>query len=138
MRVMWFNFCRLLFLLFYEKNCFSRGVIRLRNLLRASMSAADKWKKLPFLLLWEYILIILLLLDLFIRKKPSNPFILVDVAGLYGTGLSQIHVSKRLKVSRCGLENGIKKFKELGRYHDLKRSEYLKRISGRDVDNLGR
>ena len=55
-------------------------------------------------------------------KKPSDPFIRAQAVALYTAGHNRIEISKQLKVSPCCIQNAIKKYKDLGRYDDLKRS----------------
>lgn len=51
---------------------------------------------------------------------------------------NQIEISKQLKISRCSVQNAIKKYKDLGRYDDLKRSGRPKKMNGQNIRHLKR
>ena len=70
------------------------------------------------------------------RKKPSDTFIRAQAVALHQVGLNEVEISKQLKVSRCCIQNAIKKFKTLGQYDDLKRSGCPKKILDRDICHL--
>lgn len=71
-------------------------------------------------------------------KKPSDPHIRAQAVALHDAGLNQVQISKQLKVSRCCVQNAIKKFKQLGIYKDLKHTGRPKKINGRDLRHLKR
>ena len=54
------------------------------------------------------------------RKKSIHPYVWAQVVALHDAALNQIQISKQLKVSRCCVENSITKYKQLGRFDDLK------------------
>ena len=64
-------------------------------------------------------------------KKPVHPNIRAQAAVLHDTGLNPVQISKQLKVSRCCVQNAIKKYKKLRRFDDLQRTERPKKLSGR-------
>ena len=39
---------------------------------------------------------------------------------IHGADLNQLQISNRLKLSRCCVQNAIKKYKQLDRFDDLK------------------
>ena len=57
---------------------------------------------------------------------------------LFDAGLTQVQISKQLKISRDYVQNAIKKFKETGQYNDLKRTGRPKKIPDRSVRHLKR
>lgn len=71
-------------------------------------------------------------------KKASNPFIRAQVVALQKAGLNQVQISQQLKISRCCVQNAIKKFKVLGRFDDLKRSGRPKKLTNRGLRHLKR
>ena len=47
-------------------------------------------------------------------KKSIHPYVRAQLVALHDDGLNQVQVSKQLKVSRCCVQNVIKKDKQLG------------------------
>ena len=69
------------------------------------------------------------LLDYFLllmRKKSIHPYVRAHVVALHDAGLNQVQISKHLKVSRCIVQNAIKKCKQQGRFDVLKHTGCLK------------
>jgi transposase len=71
-------------------------------------------------------------------KKPVDSIVRAQVVALSDAGLSQVQISKQLKVSRHCVQNAIKKYKETGKYDDLKRTGRPKKIPDRAVRHLKR
>ena len=71
-------------------------------------------------------------------KKAVSPFVRAQVVALFDAGFNQIQISKQLKVSRCCVQNAIKRFRDQGTYNDLKRSGRPRKIFGRDLRHLKR
>jgi transposase len=57
---------------------------------------------------------------------------------LHGAGFHQVDISKELRISRCCVQNVIKKYKKFGLYDDLKRSGRPKKVTDRDLRHLKR
>ena len=55
---------------------------------------------------------------------------------LHDAGLNQLQISKQPKVSRYWVQNAIKKYKQLNRFDNLKRSGHRKKLSGREIHHL--
>ena len=55
---------------------------------------------------------------------------------LHDAALNQVQISKQLKLSRCCVQNGIKKDKQLGRFDDLKHTRRPKKLSDREIRHL--
>lgn len=71
-------------------------------------------------------------------KKPSDPLVRAQAVALRNAGFNQVQISQQLKVSRCCVQNAIKKFKKFGVYKDLKHTKRPKKINGRDIRHLKR
>jgi transposase len=69
-------------------------------------------------------------------KKSIHPTVRAQVVALDGAGLNQVEISNQLKISRCCVQNAIKKYKKLRRYDDLKHTGRPKKISDREVRHL--
>ena len=74
----------------------------------------------------------------FMGKTAVSPFVRAQVVALFDAGFNQVQISKQLKVSRCCVQNAIKKFRDQGIYNDLKRSERPRKVFGRDLRHLKR
>ena len=74
----------------------------------------------------------------FMGKKPSDPFIRAQAVALDQAGMNQVQISKQLKVSRCCVQNAIKKFKTAHHYNDSKRSGRPSKVNTRAVRHLKR
>jgi transposase len=61
-----------------------------------------------------------------------------QTVALHEAGLSQLEISKQLGISRCRVQNAIRKFKETGPYDENKRSRRIRKINGRDIRHLKR
>ena len=66
-------------------------------------------------------------------KKPVDQLVRAQVVALHDAGFNQVQISKQLKISGCCVQNAIKKYKELDRYDDRKRSGRPKKILNRDI-----
>ncbi|CAF3398923.1 unnamed protein product [Rotaria socialis] len=71
-------------------------------------------------------------------KKSIDPYVRAQVVALHDAGLNQVDISKQLIVSRCCVQNAIKKYKQLGRFDDLKHTGRPKKLSGREIRHLKR
>ena len=71
-------------------------------------------------------------------KKRVHPNIRDQAAVLHDAGLNQVQISKQLKVSRCCVQNAIKKYKKLRRFDDLRHTGRPKKLSGREIRHLKR
>ena len=71
-------------------------------------------------------------------RKRSDPYIRAQAVALYNAGYNQVDISKQLTVSRCCVQNAIKKYKKFGRYDDSKRSGRPKKIDERSIRHLKR
>ena len=71
-------------------------------------------------------------------KKPISSFKRAQIVALHNAGFNQVDISKDLHVSRCCVQNAIKKYKNFGRYDDLKRSGRPKKVVGRNLRHLKR
>ena len=60
------------------------------------------------------------------------------MVALFDAGFNQVQISKHLKVSRCCVQNAIKKFSDQGIYNDLKRSGRPRKAVGRNLRHLKR
>ena len=69
-------------------------------------------------------------------KKSIHPYVRAQVMALRDAGLNQVQISKQLNVSRCFIQNAIKKYKQLGRFDDLKHTGRPKKFSGREIRRL--
>ena len=72
------------------------------------------------------------------RKKPVDSIVRAQAVALFDAGLTQVQISKQLKISRHCVENAIKKFKETVQCNDLKRTGRPKKIPDRSVRHLKR
>ena len=57
---------------------------------------------------------------------------------LHDAGLNQLQMSKQFKVSRCCVQNVIKKHKQLDRFDDLKHTGHPTKHSGGEIRHLKR
>ena len=71
-------------------------------------------------------------------KKTIYPYVRAQMVALHYAGLNQVQISKQLKVSRCCVQNAIKKYKQLGQFDDLKHIGHPKKLSGREIRHLKR
>ena len=83
-------------------------------------------------------MVFLTIYQTFMGKKAISPFVRPQVVALFDAGFNQVQISKQLKVSRCCVQNAIKKFRDQGIYNDLKRSGRPREIFGRDLRHLKR
>ena len=98
---MYLNFC--------ERSCFSPADKILRHL---SIFAIYLRKKLLKIIL----LSIFYLSDYFLNflwEKFIHPFVRAQVVTLHNAALNQVQISKQLKISRCCVQNAIKKYTQL-------------------------
>jgi transposase len=61
-------------------------------------------------------------------KKPFDPFMRAQIVALHNAGFNQVDISKHLEISRCCVQNAIKKFKNHGHYNDNKRRGRPKKL----------
>ena len=71
-------------------------------------------------------------------KKAQAPLVRAQAVALHDAGLSQVRIAEQLKVSRCFVQNAIKKFDRRHHHNDAKRSGRPKKITGRNVRTLKR
>ena len=71
-------------------------------------------------------------------KKAVDSLVRAQAVALHDAGHNQVQISQQLKVSRCFVQNAIKKFKLHHHYNDAKRSGRPKKITGRNVRCLKR
>ena len=71
-------------------------------------------------------------------KKPVSETVRAQAVALHEAGMNQVQIANQLKVSRCCVQNAIKKFEELGVHGDRKRSGRPRKLSDRDVRHLKR
>ncbi|CAF2092095.1 unnamed protein product [Rotaria magnacalcarata] len=71
-------------------------------------------------------------------KESIDPYVRAQVVVLHDAGLNWVEISIQLKVSRCCVQNAIKKYKQLSRFDDLKHTGRPKKLSGREIRHLKR
>ena len=72
------------------------------------------------------------------KKETVSSFVRVQVVALHGTGFNQVHISKQLNILLCCVKNAINKYKHLGIYEGLKRSERPKKVYAQNLRCLKR
>ena len=60
------------------------------------------------------------------------------MVALHDAGFNQVQISKQLNISRCCVQNAMKKYKRLGTYDDSKRSGRPKKLGRRSFRHLRR
>ena len=53
-------------------------------------------------------------------KNSIYPSVRTQMVVLHGANLNQVQIPRQLKISRCRVQDVIKKYKQLGRFDDLK------------------
>ena len=71
-------------------------------------------------------------------RKSIHLYVRVHVVTSHDAALSQFQISKQLRVSRCCVQNTIKKYKQLGRFDDFKYTERPQKLSGLEIRHLKR
>ena len=69
-------------------------------------------------------------------KSPADSIVRAQAVALSDAGLSQIQISRQLKISRHCVQDAIKKYNETGQYTDLQRTGCLRKIQNRDIRHL--
>lgn len=54
-------------------------------------------------------------------KKAPSPLVRAQAVALHDSGLNQVQIAQQLKVSRCFVQNAIKKFGHRHHHNDAKR-----------------
>ena len=62
------------------------------------------------------------------EKKSIHSYIRAHVVVLDNAALNQVQISKQLKASRSCAQHAIKKYKQLGRFDDLKHTGHKKTV----------
>ena len=71
-------------------------------------------------------------------KKSIHPYAGAQIKFLHDADLNKVQISKQLKVSRFCVQSTIKKYKQLSRFDDLKRTGRLKKLSVSEIRHLKR
>jgi transposase len=71
-------------------------------------------------------------------KKPVSGCVRAQAVALHDAGLSQVEISKQLGISRCCVQNAVKKYEETGSFDDKSRSGRPRKVNSRDIRHLKR
>ena len=71
-------------------------------------------------------------------KKPVPSFVRAQMRAVHDAAFNQAPISKQLNISRCCVQNVIKKYTRLGAYDHAKRSERPKELDTRGFRHLKR
>ena len=71
-------------------------------------------------------------------RKPVWKCVRAQAVALYKAGLKQVEISQQLGVSRCCVQNAIKRFEDTGSYGDKMRFGRPHKINERDIRHLKR
>ena len=71
-------------------------------------------------------------------KKSIHRYIQAQMVALHHAALNQVQISKQCNVSRCCIQNVIKKDKQLGQFDDLKHTGRTNKLSDREIRHLER
>ena len=75
---------------------------------------------------------------LLMGKKSIHSYVRAQVVTLHDAVFNWVQISKELKLSRCCVQNVIKKYEQLGRFDDLKHTRRPKKLSAPDIRHLKR
>ena len=71
-------------------------------------------------------------------KKSIHSYVRAQVVALHDATLNQLQISERLKVSWCCIQTAINKYKQFGRFDDLKHTERPKKLFCCEIRRLKR